>query len=143
MTGLRTPSRPVPSVRRPMLLGVAALAVLAAAFGVAVGSLTRGAGFVPRITVENPTPFNLQVDAGAGGDDDILALGSVPREGSRVFEQVVDQGERWVFRLSFGGEDVGEVVVPRPQLEKDGWRVVVPAGIGSALAEAGHPPSAF
>ncbi len=143
MTGLRTPSRPVPSVRRPMLLGVAALAVLAAALGIGVGSVTREAGFVARITVENPTQFNLQVDAGAPGEDEVVALGSVPREGTRSFEQVVDQGERWVFRLSFGGEDAGEVVVPRPQLEKDGWRVVVPAGIGQALADAGHPPSAF
>ncbi|MDP8937999.1 MAG: hypothetical protein M3O23_09785 [Actinomycetota bacterium] len=143
MTGLRTPSRPVPSIRRPVLAGVAALAVVAAAFGIGVGSVTRDAGFVPRITVENPTLFNLQVDAGAPGAEEVLALGTVPREGSRTFEQVVDQGDRWVFGLSFGGQDVGEVVLPRSQLEQDGWKVVVPAAIGQALVDAGNRPSAL
>lgn len=143
MTGLRTPSRPVPSIRRPVVLGVVALAVVAVAFGIAVGSLTREAAFVAQVTVENPTPYNLQVDLGASEEGRVLELGTVPRESSRSFEQVVDQGAQWVFRLSFGGKDVGEVVVPRRQLEEDGWRVAVPGSIGRDLAEAGHPPSAF
>lgn len=143
MTGLRTPPRPVPSIRRPLVVGVVALAVVAAAFGIGVGSLTRGAAFVAQVTIDNPTPYDLQVDVGGPGRGGILALGTVPRDGSRSFEQVVDQGSRWVFRLSFGGKDVGEVVVPRPQLEKDGWRVAVPAAIGQDLAAAGHAPSAF
>jgi hypothetical protein len=143
MTGLRTPSRPVPSIRRPVVLAVVALAVVAVAFALGVGSVTRESAFVPTVAVDNPTPYNLQVDVAVPGEGDVLALGTVPREGSRRFEQVVDLGERWLFRFSFGGEAVGEVVVPRARLEHDGWRLEVPAGVGQELADAGHPPSAF
>ena len=143
MTGTRTPPRPAPSVRRPVILGVAVLAVLALAFGIGVGSLTEESGFVDQVTVDNPTLYNLQVDVGGGDGGPALALGTTPREGSRTFEQVVDQGGRWVFRLSFGAEEVGEIVVPRAQLERDGWKVTVPADVGRQLAETGHPPSAF
>lgn len=143
MTGTRTPPRPAPSIRRPVLLGVAALAVLAAAFGIGVGSVTEESGFVDQVTIDNPTLYNIQVDVGAPGDGPVLALGTAPREGSRTFEQVVDQGGRWVFRLSFGGDEVGEIVVPRAQLESDGWKVTVPAEVGRQLAETGFPPSAF
>lgn len=141
MTGLRTPSRPAPWMTRPVFLGVVALAVFAAVLGVSVSSLTRGPAFVERITMENPTPYNLQVVVGAPGDE-ALDLGTVPREGSRTFEQVPDQGESWVFALSFG-QGVGEVVVQRQQLETDRWRVTIPAGIGQELGNAGYPPSAI
>ncbi len=140
MTGTRTPSRPAPPIRRPVVLGVLALAAVAAAVGIGVGSITRGSAFVERITVDNPTLYNLQVDIGAPGEGQVLAVGTVPREGSRQFHQVVDQGERWVFRLSFGVEEVGEIEVPRPQLEQDGWKVAVPPDGGRRLADAGHPP---
>ena len=143
MTGTRTPPRPAPSIRRPVILGAVVLAVLALAFGIGVGSLTEESGFVDQVTVDNPTLYNLQVDVGAPGDGPVLALGSAPREGSRTFEQVVDQGDRWVFRLSFGADEVGEIVVPRTQLERDGWKVTVPAEVGHRLAETGYPPSAF
>lgn len=143
MTGLRTPSRPAPPVRRPVVLGLLALAVVAAAVGIGVGSITRGSGFVDRITIDNPTLYNLQVDVGKPDGGRVLGVGTVPREGSRQFEQVVDQGARWVFRLSFGGEEVAEIVVPRPQLEEDGWKIAVPSDVGRQLADAGHPPSAL
>lgn len=143
MTGIRTPSRQAPSIGRPVVLGLLALAVVAAALGIGVGSVTRQSGFVERITVDNPTLYNLQLDVGDPGDGRVLAVGAVPREGSRSFEQVIDQGERWVFRLSFGGEEVDEIVVPRPQLEKDGWKIAVPPDVGRRLADAGFPPSAF
>jgi len=126
---------------RPVLLGVVALAVFAAVLGVSVSSLTRSPAFVERITMENPTPYNLQVVVGAPGEE-ALDLGTVPREGSRTFEQVPDQGQSWVFGISFGGQDVGEVVVQRQQLETD-WRVTIPAGIGQELDRAGYPPSAL
>lgn len=143
MTGLRTPPRPAPSIRRPVVLGLVVLTALAVAFGIGVGSITRGSAFVPRVTVDNPTRYNIQVDVGAPGEDQVLAVGTVPRDGSRTFEEVADQGERWVFRLSFGGEDVGQIVVPRLQLEKDGWRIAVPAEVGQRLADAGYAASAF
>ncbi len=143
MTGLRTPPRPAPSLKTPLLLGILALAVLAAILGIGVASLTEGKVLVPRVTVDNTTVYNLQVDVGAPGSDQRLGLGTVRREGSRTFEQVLDQGDRWVFHLSFAGDDVGHVEVPRTQLERDGWRVQVPNAVGHTVAEDGHPPSAF
>ena len=142
MTGLRAPSKPAPWLTRPVLLTLVALAVLAAALGISVSLATRGPAFVDRITIENPTLYNVQVDVGAPGEV-VVDLGAVPRGGSRTFEQVLDQGERWVFRLSFGGQDVGEVDVQRDQLETDRWRVTIPAAIGRELGNAGHPPSAL
>ena len=143
MTGTRTPPRPAPSVRRPIVAGIVVLAVLAVVFGLGIGSVTRESAFVDAVTIDNPTVYNLQVDVAAPGDGPALALGTVPREGGRSFEQVVDQGDLWVFRLTFGGEDAGRIEVPRPQLEQDGWKVAVPAGVGARLAAAGHPPSAL
>ncbi len=142
MTGLRTPPRPVPLMRRPVVIGLLALAAVAVAFGIGVGSMTRESALVAAVTVDNPTPYNLQVDVAAPGGEEVVELGTVPREGSRAFEQVVDQGGQWAFRLTFGGREVGEIVVSRAQLEEAGWRVSVPGDVARALAEAGHPPSA-
>ena len=55
-----------------------------------------------------------------------LGLGSVGRERPRVLEQVVDPGHEWVFRFSLGGVKAGELVMPRDELAKEGWKITVP-----------------
>jgi len=47
-----------------------------------------------------------------------------------------DQGAEWVVRYSYAGQSE-EVEVSRDQIAADGWVVVVPAGLGQRLHDAG------
>jgi hypothetical protein len=54
---------------------------------------------------------------------------------------VIDQGEQWVFRFTYGGVDGGELVVPRTELEASGWKVTVPQQFAERMRAAGVGPS--
>jgi hypothetical protein len=130
-TPLRTP-RPAAGLS----LAIALLVGLRLAPALEVGP------FIPRLTVDNPTPFavNLQVAGPPGqGSSDV---GTVGRETQDVVEQVLDAGDRWVFRFSYGGVDAGEVELSRAVLRAAGWRLSVPPEVAGRLAAAGLTPSA-
>ena len=97
--------------------------------------------FVAELTVVNPTVYKIDVEVQGDGPRR-LELGSVRREQSSTYEDVIDQGARWVFRFSYGGVPGGELAVSRAQLEADEWRVVVPGDVGERLRLAGLRPSA-
>ncbi|HVF15219.1 MAG TPA: hypothetical protein VM942_11505 [Acidimicrobiales bacterium] len=130
-TPLRNPQRAI-----GLFLGVAVLAVLLVA-----PSLDPGF-FVPRLTVDNPTPFDLTVEVTGGDRDGWYDVGTVGRELEDVLEEVADPGSTWVIRFSYAGVEGGEVTVPGSELRAAGWRLTVPAAVGTALAEAGFVPSA-
>lgn len=69
----------------------------------------------------------------------MVAVGTVQRATTSTFEEIVDQGDAWIFRFSTQGEDSGELQVARQQLERDGWRIRVPAEVGEQLAVEGVP----
>lgn len=98
--------------------------------------------FVDQLTVENPLAYKVNIavkrPVGGGWSD----LGTVRRETSKTIEQVVDQGPRWLFRFTYGGELGGEMTVDRSQLRADGWRVAIPPDVGDRLRQAGSRPSA-
>jgi hypothetical protein len=56
-------------------------------------------------------------------------------------EQVIDMGSVWTFRFRYLGDDVGQVSVPRSDLEAQKWRFVIPEEMGRRLQEQGVPPS--
>jgi hypothetical protein len=118
---------------------VVAVAILVVVL--AVIPLLRGPAFVPRVTLVNPTAFQVNVEAsGAGGS--WLDLGSVPREREIALEGVADQGPTWTFRFSSGGVFASEMVLSRADLEHGNWRVNIPDGIAGPLHDAGLPTSA-
>jgi hypothetical protein len=95
---------------------------------------------VDRVTILNPTDYDIDVDVTGSGRDGWLPLAIVEHGSARVVREVIDQGARWTFRFLHEGDEVGEISVARTELERDGWRVEIPAEIGEQLRDLGTPP---
>ena len=116
------------------------LIVLAIGAGVIFSLSSLGLDDTPSyrsLTVENPSPYTINIDVTSAKRDGWFDVGSVRRENRRTFEQTPDPGDQWVFRFSYGGVDAGELTVSRDQLARDGWRIVVPAEAAERLRQAG------
>ena len=142
MNSVLTPPRP-PSAR----LGGAAmvLVVVAAIVGVlfALAGIDAGESTTyRRLAVDNPSPYNVNIEVAGTDRAGWLDVGSFRREERRTVEEVADQGREWVFRFSYGGVDAGELVISRERLADQRWRITVPAGVAERLREAGLPESA-
>ncbi len=95
-----------------------------------------------RVTIVNPTPYQLNVELAAVGSGGSLDLGTAGRDNTMVVEKVFDPGNRWVLRLSYAGESAGEVAVSRSDLADAGWRMEIPPAVGDRLRAEGFAPSA-
>ena len=95
---------------------------------------------VERVTIRNPTAYDLMVELSGGGNDGWLTLGTAHRNATTVVEQVTDIGDVWVFRLSAQGARGGEVRLTRSQLRSDQWRVLIPDRVDAQLRARGAPP---
>jgi len=120
-------------------LAIAAVVVVAIVALLLPGS--RLPSYVDAITVVNPHQWDAEAEATGTERDGWLGMGMVDRNASRRFEQVIDQGEQWVFRFTYGGVDGGELVVPRTELEASGWKVTVPQQFAERMRAAGVGPS--
>lgn len=118
--------------------GVAAVIVVA----VALLPGMRMPTFVRRLTVSNPTPYGIEVEVTTAQRDGWLGVGGFPPGSTRAVDQVIDQGGNWVFRFTYGGQDVGQIALSRAELKRTNWRVTIPAELGDRLAAAGLPRSA-
>jgi hypothetical protein len=130
-TPLRSPHQAV-----GLFLGAAVLAVLIVAPSLAPAT------FVPRLAIDNPTPFDINVDVSGAPGGGWIQLGTVARETEGVLEEVADPGPTWVLRFSYAGVDGGEMTVPRSELRADDWLVTVPAEVSERLSAAGFEASA-
>ena len=134
---LTRPPRSEPAIGRR--LGAVA-AVVATAATVLVGSwVVRGPDFVDRLTVENPTRFDVDVDV-AGADGRVLELTQVLAGRTKTVRDVIDQGRSWTVTFSYAGTDAGSVEIERAALEDDDWRIEVPADVEEELETAGYEP---
>jgi hypothetical protein len=139
MDDLLTLSRPEARPRRPdlvpaVLVGLALVVVL-----VVVGLSLRTPDTVS-LTVQNPLSWRAEVEVRSAASANWTGVGAVGREGEVQFLQLPDQGSDWVIRYSYAGQSE-EVAITRAQLEAGGWLVVVPAGLGERLEEAGVAPT--
>ena len=103
-----------------------------------VGCISEPA-HVARLTVDNPTDYDVLVTVSAPNDRGSVALGTARRRGESTFESILDQGEVWVFRFEAQGEDGGELRMTREQLEADGWQLLIPDSVSERLQEKGAP----
>jgi hypothetical protein len=140
-----TALRPDTSERTRRHLGLAVVAVvvgLAAAVGLtSLVGLSSGPKTVERITFENPTLYALDIEVSAGGAGGWTSAGSVRQKSTAEVTEVIDQGDVWVFRFDSQGARGGELRLSRTELEAAGWRVSIPAEVGTRLAAAGAPPT--
>jgi hypothetical protein len=96
---------------------------------------------VDRITIVNQTGYDLDVDVAGPERGGWLPVAIVEAHSERVAEEVIDQGEVWVFRFSHWGDPVGELSLTRAELEGASWRVEVPAEVEERLQRLARPPS--
>jgi hypothetical protein len=96
---------------------------------------------VERITIANPTAYDLDVDVTDRDRDGWLPLVIVEAGSEDVAQEVIDQGEVWIFRFRHFGDPVGELSLTRAELERKGWRVEVPAEVEDRLQQLGRPTS--
>ena len=120
-----------------LLVALGAIALI-----VVLTRVLAGPNVIDRISLENPTVYDLSIEATGHDRDGWVAITTARREATTVAEEVLDLGEVWLFRFSSQGEDGGELRLTRAQLERDDWRVRIPEGVGQRLGEAGAPPSA-
>ena len=142
MSDLLAPPRPRTD-RRAIAAGQAVAAAIAPLIAVVMtAAITADPGTVDRITVANAHPYQLAIDVSAAGERATLAVGTVERERRAVFEEIVDQGERWVFRFSYGGASAGELTITRDELRRANWTIGTPPDAEARLRAAGLAPSA-
>jgi hypothetical protein len=117
--------------------------------GVAVAALTllvvvpatRPPSVVDGVTIVNPHAWSVEVSVTGREGDGWTGVGTVGREQTQTFEEVMDQGRSWIFRFSYGGVDGGELVVSRGQLERARWTITVPEVFSARMRAAGIEPS--
>jgi hypothetical protein len=128
---------------RRLLVGAAAivLGIFAVAVVTYLVGLSGGPSTVARITFVNPTAYSLDVEVSPGTGSSWSSAGFVPKESTAVVEEIPDQGAVWVFRFDAQGHSGGEIHMIRAELQRNGWRIDIPAEIGRRLADAGAPPT--
>lgn len=93
------------------------------------------------LAVVNPTVYEVRIEVGRAGRQGLSGVGHVTPEGEQRFLAVLDQGDAWAFRFSYGGLVAGELTISRADLARQRWRVVVPDEVGRRLAAAGFEPT--
>ena len=135
---MRAPSRPRWLRAAPAALVV--IAVVAVALGVCSG-VTRLPGSVDRISFENPTVYDLDIEVTGRDRDGWVLLGTAQAGETTTVEDIPDQGDLWILRLGAQGKEAGELRLTREQLERVRWTVSVPRWIADELKAKGAPPS--
>ncbi len=116
-----------------VVLGVVALAIVGP-------SVIHGPSHVASVTFVNPTPYDLDVDAARVGGASWVGIGTAHAGATNIAEEVVDLGDTWVLRFSYGGQVAGELHRTRPELVEAGWRVEIPPEFVHPLEAAGITP---
>jgi hypothetical protein len=99
-----------------------------------------GPGVIERVTINNPTPYQVEIAVAGGEGGSRLTLGPVSSGESHAFASVVDQGDRWVVHVTSARSDGGEFVVRRADLERTKWVITIPNEVASRLAANGASP---
>lgn len=97
--------------------------------------------FVERITFVNNGAFPAEVAVSGSPDSGWVGIGVALDNERTVFEEVLDQGEGWVFRFDYVGKHQVELEISRSELEESGWTVEVPPEFDAKLRELGYSPS--
>ena len=135
----RTLTQPAPAGvhRAADAVRVAVVVVLAVAAMALALRLVETPATIDRLSIVNPSTLELDLATAGAPSGDWVPAGSTDPHTVTSFDEVLDHGDRWWFRATSGGR-VATWQVPRAQLVRDGWRVVIPPGVIDAL-RTGHP----
>jgi hypothetical protein len=98
--------------------------------------------FVPRITLQNPTAFDLAVEVSAGPRSGWMPIGTAERGRATDVEEIYDIGESWTFRFGAQARRSDTVTLTRAELEGADWKLRIPESVGTDLRDRGAPPQA-
>ena len=96
---------------------------------------------IDRISIVNPTGYDLGVEVTDRDRDGWLPVAIVEAGEEDIAQDVIDQGEVWIFRFRHWGDPVGELSLTSAELEENGWRVEVPSEVEERLQQMGRPMS--
>ena len=97
-----------------------------------------GVSFVERVVLVNEVDYPANVDV-RGDDGGWLGLSTVPAHQTREIKQLIDQGDTWTFRFSYGKHESVVMEIAREELMDAGWRVEVPDELERILHDEGVP----
>lgn len=128
----RAPSPTAPSGLLARGAFVVVALVLLAGWSVLVGDHDR-----VDLHLSNPTRCTADADLVLDDGRTLLALGQVTA-GTEIHEQgLLDQGETWRVRWSYGGSVLAEETRTRAQLAADGWRLTAPPAVADRASGTG------
>jgi hypothetical protein len=103
-------------------------------------SSCSGVLHVDEVTVVNNTAYSARVEVTDKARGGWLPLSTVHAHSTRTTEEVIDQGDVWIFRFDYLGKHAEEIEVSRNDLEGSDWTVSVPQIFDERLREMGVPP---
>jgi hypothetical protein len=104
------------------------------------GAPCSDVAFVDEVTIVNDTVYSANVDVTGKTRDGWLLLISVEPQSTTTVEEVIDQGEVWVFRFDYVGKHEEEVEISRRELERGEWTIEVPQSFEQRLRDLNVPP---
>jgi hypothetical protein len=113
-------------------------ALVVATWSVSVNRLLVDVAHIDRLTVVNPTAYDIGVEVTDGDRDGWLTLGDAHDRTATSFEEVLDQGKVWILRFAEG--EASELRLTREELERADWRVELPVETESRLRPRWGPP---
>jgi hypothetical protein len=111
------------------------------ALGLVVAACAGPPSTVKEITIVNPTSYDLAVEVTGRARDSWLPLAVVEAGSEDAAQEVLDQGDVWVFRFLHWGQTITELSVTRAELQRSGWHLDIPAEVEQELQEMGRPPA--
>jgi hypothetical protein len=93
---------------------------------------------VKRLTIDNPHPWLVSVDARPAGSTSWTGIGALDPGTDQEYLELLDMGDSWELRFSYAGEVDVTMAISRRQLEASDWTVAVPSSFASEaeVAEA-------
>jgi hypothetical protein len=98
------------------------------------------ASFVDELSIVNETEYSANVEVTDENRDGWLELGLVEPNSTIVIEDVIDQGDVWIFRFDYLGKYQEEVELSSSELAQSEWSVQVPQSFEQSLRDMGVPP---
>jgi hypothetical protein len=133
-----SPSHGVPGLRGARWWSWILASMAVAACFAGMNRLLAGPSFVETITFVNPTAYGVDVAVTDEDRTGWLPLGEAEERASTEYEEVLDPGQVWIVRFADG--EGGELRITRPQLERSGWHVRIPAAMEARLRPTWGPP---
>ena len=96
---------------------------------------------IAKVTLENHSVYDVHITATGADRDGVTSVGIAPARSATEIDDVIDQGDVWIFHFDGQARDGGEIQITRRELADHGWKVVIPDAVAARLRAAGAAPS--